>query len=69
MIFKKSDLPISLRPFRTSPLEEKYHNTQIPFLLANGLIKQSNNPYSALITFVINAMKTKILGYMYIIEN
>lgn len=45
-----SDLPICLRPYRTSPKEEEEINSQINNLLKAGLIKESNSPYAAPVT-------------------
>ncbi|GBL82553.1 hypothetical protein AVEN_263648-1 [Araneus ventricosus] len=42
-----SDLPVSLRPYRTSPVEEQEIKSQVEKLLQVGLIKKSNSPYSS----------------------
>lgn len=49
----KSDLPISLRPYRTSQKEQTEINSQIQKLLEAGLIRESNSPYSAPVTLVM----------------
>lgn len=46
----KSDLPISMRPYRTSIHEEQEINQQVQALLKAGLIQDSNSPYSAPVT-------------------
>ncbi|GFV83843.1 hypothetical protein TNCV_387511 [Trichonephila clavipes] len=46
----KSDLPVHLRPYRTSPIQEKEIKGQVEKLLQAGLIKESNSPYSAPVT-------------------
>ncbi|GBM05807.1 hypothetical protein AVEN_2413-1 [Araneus ventricosus] len=43
-IVLNSDLPVSLRPYRTSPVEEQEIKNQIEKLLQAGLIKESNSP-------------------------
>ncbi|GBO21259.1 Transposon Ty3-G Gag-Pol polyprotein [Araneus ventricosus] len=45
-----SDLPVSLRPYRTSPVEEHEIKSQVEKLLQAGLIKESNSPYSSPVT-------------------
>ncbi|GBO29619.1 Transposon Ty3-G Gag-Pol polyprotein [Araneus ventricosus] len=45
-----SDLPVSLRPYRTSPVEEQEIKSQVEKLLQAGLIKESNSPYSSPVT-------------------
>ncbi|GBM88157.1 Transposable element Tcb1 transposase [Araneus ventricosus] len=45
-----SDLPVSLRPYRTSPVEEQEIKSQVEKLLQAGLIKESNSPYSFPVT-------------------
>ncbi|GFV23879.1 retrovirus-related Pol polyprotein from transposon 17.6 [Trichonephila clavipes] len=49
-IILKSDLPVHLRPYRTSPIHEKGIKGQVEKLLQAGLIKESNSPYSASVT-------------------
>ncbi|GFT57402.1 transposon Ty3-I Gag-Pol polyprotein [Trichonephila clavipes] len=49
-IILKSDLPVHLRPYRTSPIQEKEIKGQVEKLLQAGLIKESNSPYSAPVT-------------------
>ncbi|GBN32050.1 hypothetical protein AVEN_64707-1 [Araneus ventricosus] len=49
-IVLNSDLSVSLRPYRTSPVEEQEIKSQIEKLLQAGLIKESNSPYSAPVT-------------------
>ncbi|GFW07474.1 retrovirus-related Pol polyprotein from transposon 412 [Trichonephila clavipes] len=49
-IILKSDLPVPLRPYRTSPIQEKEIKSQAEKLLQAGLIKESNSPYSAPVT-------------------
>ncbi|GFV45726.1 retrovirus-related Pol polyprotein from transposon 412 [Trichonephila clavipes] len=49
-IILKSDLPVHLRPYRTSPTQEKEIKGQVEKLLQAGLIKESNSPYSAPVT-------------------
>ncbi|GFX95399.1 uncharacterized protein TNCV_3684511 [Trichonephila clavipes] len=46
-IILKSDLSVHLRPYRTSPIQEKEIKGQVEKLLQAGLIKESNSPYSA----------------------
>ncbi|GFW54894.1 retrovirus-related Pol polyprotein from transposon 297 [Trichonephila clavipes] len=46
-IILKSDLPIHLRPYRTSPIQGKEIKGQVEKLLQAGLIKESTSPYSA----------------------
>lgn len=52
-ILLKSDLPISLRPYRTSPQQKKKVNSQVRTLLESGLVKESNSSYSARVTLVM----------------
>lgn len=47
-----SDLPISLRAYRTSPKEEEEIREQIQNLLQAGIIKESYSPYSSPVTLV-----------------
>ncbi|GFW25428.1 transposon Tf2-8 polyprotein [Trichonephila clavipes] len=49
-IILKSDWPVHLRPYRTSPIHEKEIKDQVEKLLQAGLIKESNSPYSAPVT-------------------
>ncbi|GFU57685.1 retrovirus-related Pol polyprotein from transposon 17.6 [Trichonephila clavipes] len=49
-IILKSDLPVHLRPYRTSPIQGKEIKGQVEKLLQAGLIKESNSPYSAPVT-------------------
>ncbi|GBO09375.1 Transposon Ty3-G Gag-Pol polyprotein, partial [Araneus ventricosus] len=49
-IVLNSDLPVSLRPYRTSPVEEQEIKSQVEKLLQAGLIKESNSPYSSPVT-------------------
>ncbi|GFV80681.1 retrovirus-related Pol polyprotein from transposon 17.6 [Trichonephila clavipes] len=49
-IILKSDLPVHLRPYRSSPIQEKEIKSQVEKLLQAGLIKESNSPYSAPVT-------------------
>ncbi|GBM26379.1 hypothetical protein AVEN_239374-1 [Araneus ventricosus] len=42
-IVLNSDLPVSLRPYRTSPVEEQEIKSQVEKLLQAGLIKESNS--------------------------
>ncbi|GFY09728.1 retrovirus-related Pol polyprotein from transposon 412 [Trichonephila clavipes] len=49
-IILKSDLPVHLRPYRISPIQEKEIKGQIEKSLQAGLIKESNSPYSASVT-------------------
>ncbi|GBO14722.1 Transposon Ty3-I Gag-Pol polyprotein, partial [Araneus ventricosus] len=49
-IVLNSDLPVSLRPYRTSPIEVQEIKSQIEKLLQAGLIRETNSPYSAPIT-------------------
>ncbi|GFV42344.1 integrase catalytic domain-containing protein [Trichonephila clavipes] len=42
-----SDLPVHLRSYRTTPIQEKEIKGQVEKLLQAGLIKESNSPYSA----------------------
>ncbi|GBN01217.1 hypothetical protein AVEN_185750-1 [Araneus ventricosus] len=51
-IVLNSDLPVSLRPYRTSPVEEQEIKSQVDKLLQAGLIKESNSPYSSPVTLV-----------------
>ncbi|GFV86740.1 integrase catalytic domain-containing protein [Trichonephila clavipes] len=46
-IILKSDLPVHLRPYRNSPIQEKEIKGQVEKLLQAGLIKEVNSPYSA----------------------
>ncbi|GBO45207.1 hypothetical protein AVEN_72080-1, partial [Araneus ventricosus] len=45
-IVPNSDLPVRLRPYHTSPIEEQEIKTQVEKLLQAGLIKESNSPHS-----------------------
>ncbi|GBN48210.1 Transposon Ty3-G Gag-Pol polyprotein [Araneus ventricosus] len=45
-----SDLPVRLRPYRISPVEEQEIKSQVEKLLQAGLIKESNSPYSSSVT-------------------
>ncbi|GBO01989.1 hypothetical protein AVEN_151873-1 [Araneus ventricosus] len=49
-IVLNSDLPVSLRPYRTSPVEEHEIKSRVEKLLQAGLIKESNSPYSSPVT-------------------
>ncbi|GBM34436.1 hypothetical protein AVEN_176497-1 [Araneus ventricosus] len=49
-IVLNSDLPVSLRPYRTSPVEEQEIKSQVEKLLQAGLIKERNSPYSSPVT-------------------
>ncbi|GBO17461.1 Transposon Ty3-I Gag-Pol polyprotein [Araneus ventricosus] len=49
-IVLNSDLPVSLRPYRTSPVEEQEIKSQVEKLLQAGLIKESNSRYSSPVT-------------------
>ncbi|GBM86935.1 Transposon Ty3-I Gag-Pol polyprotein [Araneus ventricosus] len=49
-IVLNSDFRVSLRPYRTSPVEEQEIKSQVEKLLQAGLIKESNSPYSSPIT-------------------
>ncbi|GBL88164.1 hypothetical protein AVEN_117763-1 [Araneus ventricosus] len=49
-IVPNSGLPVSLRPYRTSPVEEQEIKSQVEKLLQAGLIKESNSPYSSPVT-------------------
>ncbi|GBL74845.1 hypothetical protein AVEN_243693-1 [Araneus ventricosus] len=53
-IVLNSDLPVSLRPYRTSPVEEQEIKSQVEKLLQAGLIKESNSPYSSPVTLTVN---------------
>ncbi|GBO09397.1 Retrovirus-related Pol polyprotein from transposon 17.6 [Araneus ventricosus] len=44
------DLPVSLRPNRTSSVEEQETKSQVEKLLQAGLIKESNSPYLSPVT-------------------
>ncbi|GBM24573.1 hypothetical protein AVEN_157836-1 [Araneus ventricosus] len=43
-IVLNSDLPVGLRPYRTSPVDEQEIKSQVEKLLQAGLIKESNVP-------------------------
>lgn len=45
-----SDLPVSLRAYRTSPVEEQEIRTQVKALLEAGIIKESHSSYSSPVT-------------------
>ncbi|GBN78079.1 Transposon Ty3-I Gag-Pol polyprotein [Araneus ventricosus] len=49
-IVLNSHLPVSLKPYRTSPVEEQEIKSQVEKLLQAGLIKESNSPYSSPVT-------------------
>ncbi|GBM71611.1 Transposon Ty3-I Gag-Pol polyprotein [Araneus ventricosus] len=49
-IVLNSDLLVSLRPYRTFPVEEQEIKSQDEKLLQAGLIKESNSPYSSPVT-------------------
>ncbi|GBN40239.1 Transposon Ty3-I Gag-Pol polyprotein [Araneus ventricosus] len=49
-IVLNSDLPVNLRPYRTSPVKEQEIKSQVEKLLQAGLIKESNSPYSSPVT-------------------
>lgn len=51
-IYLTSDLLISLRPYRTSPIEEEKIRKQVQTLLQAGILKESYSPYSSLVTLV-----------------
>lgn len=51
--FLNQTAPISLRPYRTAPLQEKEISNHIQTLLAAGLIRERNRPYSAPFTLVM----------------
>jgi len=48
----KSDIPMSLRPYRCSEKDQKILEEQINLLLKHQLIRRSNSPYSFPITLV-----------------
>ncbi|GBM03006.1 hypothetical protein AVEN_14520-1 [Araneus ventricosus] len=50
-IVLNSDLPVSLRPYSTSPVEEQEVKSEVEKLLQAGLITESNIPYSCNISF------------------
>ncbi|GBM97304.1 Transposon Ty3-G Gag-Pol polyprotein [Araneus ventricosus] len=52
-IVLNSDLPVSLRPYRTSNVEEHEIKSQVEKLLQAGLIKESNSPYSSPVTLAL----------------
>ncbi|GBN75137.1 hypothetical protein AVEN_69146-1, partial [Araneus ventricosus] len=54
-----SDLPVSLRPYCTSPVEEQEIKSQVEKLLQAGLIKESNSPYSSPVTLVFKSDEGK----------
>ncbi|GBO27396.1 Transposon Tf2-9 polyprotein [Araneus ventricosus] len=58
-IVLNSDLPVSLRPYRTSPVEEQEIKSQVEKLLQDGLIKESNSPYSSLVTLAFKRYEGK----------
>ncbi|GFX67300.1 retrovirus-related Pol polyprotein from transposon 17.6 [Trichonephila clavipes] len=63
IIIFKSDLPVHVRPYRTSPIQEKEIKGQVEKLLQAGLIKESNSPYSAPVTLAFKrdeGKKTKL---------
>ncbi|GFX35573.1 integrase catalytic domain-containing protein [Trichonephila clavipes] len=49
-IILRSDLPVHLRPYHTSPIQEKEIKGQVEKLLQVGLTKESNSPYPAPVT-------------------
>ncbi|GBM99780.1 hypothetical protein AVEN_101029-1 [Araneus ventricosus] len=49
-IVLNSDLPVSLRPYRTSPVEEQEIKSQVEKFLQAGLIRESNSPNSSPVT-------------------
>ncbi|GFS95492.1 retrovirus-related Pol polyprotein from transposon 17.6 [Trichonephila clavipes] len=49
-ILLKSDLPVHLRPYRTSHIQEKEIKSQVEKCLQAVVIKESNSPYSAPVT-------------------
>ncbi|GFU68327.1 retrovirus-related Pol polyprotein from transposon 17.6 [Trichonephila clavipes] len=55
----KSDLPVHFRPYCTSPIQEKEIMVQVEKLLQAGLIKESNSPYSAPVTFAFKREEGK----------
>lgn len=54
-----SDLPICIRPYRTSPAEEAEIQSQIEQLLKAGFIQPSNSPYSAPVTLAYKKGENK----------
>ncbi|GFV43612.1 retrovirus-related Pol polyprotein from transposon 17.6 [Trichonephila clavipes] len=58
-IILKSDLPVHLRPYRTSPIQEKEIKGQVEKLLQAGLIKESSSPYSAPVTLAFKGDEGK----------
>ncbi|GFW78890.1 retrovirus-related Pol polyprotein from transposon 17.6 [Trichonephila clavipes] len=60
-IILKSDLPVHLRPYRTSPIQEIEIKSQVEKLLQAGLIKESNSPYSAPVTLAFKHDEGKMI--------
>ncbi|GBM10307.1 Transposon Ty3-G Gag-Pol polyprotein, partial [Araneus ventricosus] len=58
-IVLNSDLPVSLRSYHTSPVEEEEIKSQVEKLLQAGLIKESNNPYSSPVTLAFKRDESK----------
>ncbi|GBM54077.1 hypothetical protein AVEN_247691-1 [Araneus ventricosus] len=56
-IVLNSDLPVSLRPYRTSSVEGQEIKSQVQKLLQAGLIKESNSPYLAQKLKFLNSMR------------
>ncbi|GBM36840.1 hypothetical protein AVEN_82830-1 [Araneus ventricosus] len=65
-IVLNSDLPVSLRPYRTSPVEEQEIKSRIEKLFLAGLIKENNSPYSSHVTLAFKrdeGKKTRLHGF------
>ncbi|GFW62359.1 retrovirus-related Pol polyprotein from transposon 412 [Trichonephila clavipes] len=58
-IILKSDLPVHLRLYRTSPIQEKAIKGQVEKLFQAGLIKESNSPYSDPVTLAFKRDESK----------
>ena len=58
-IYLTSELPISLRAYRTSPKKEAEIKEQVKNLLETSLIKESCSPYLAPVTLMLKGERKK----------
>lgn len=54
-----SDIPVSLRAYKTSPKQQEEIDNQIKDLLKAGIIKESSSPYSAPVTLAYKKEENK----------
>ena len=54
-----SEIPVSLRPYKTSPTQQEEIDNQVQNLLKYNIIKESSSPYSAPVTLVYKKDENK----------